>query len=98
MILRYGIDTSVLVRLLTGQPRDRFAHTVRHLTALAGDGTTVVASNQVIGEGLLRLSLGIEACEDLEADLKRALSRAAAVVGATDEATARRRAAHGARR
>ena len=34
----------------------------------------------------------------LEADLKRALSRAAAVVGATDEATARRPAAHGARR
>lgn len=27
-----------------------------------------------IGEGLLRLSVGIEACEDLEADLKRALS------------------------
>ncbi|MDE2721287.1 cystathionine gamma-synthase [Candidatus Palauibacter polyketidifaciens] len=29
-----------------------------------------------IGEGLLRLSVGIEACEDLEADLKRALSAA----------------------
>ena len=42
-----------------------------------------------IGEGLLRLSVGIEACEDLEADLKRALSRAEAAVGATDEAAAR---------
>ena len=29
-----------------------------------------------IGEGLLRLSVGIEACEDLEVDLKRALSAA----------------------
>ncbi len=35
-----------------------------------------------IGEGLLRLSVGIEACEDLEADLKRALSRAEAAAGA----------------
>ncbi|WP_419935912.1 cystathionine gamma-synthase [Candidatus Palauibacter sp.] len=42
-----------------------------------------------IGEGLLRLSVGIEACEDLEADLKRALLRAEAVVGATDGAAAR---------
>ncbi len=55
MIRRYGIDTSVLVRLLTGRPRDRFAHTVRRLTALASDGTTVVASNQVIGEAYVAL-------------------------------------------
>ncbi len=32
-----------------------------------------------IGEGLLRLSVGIEAAEDLEADLRRALERAARV-------------------
>ena len=32
-----------------------------------------------IGQGLLRLSVGIEACEDLEADLERALGRAEAV-------------------
>lgn len=32
-----------------------------------------------IGQGLLRLSVGIEAAEDLEADLERALGRAAAV-------------------
>ena len=32
-----------------------------------------------IGEGLLRLSVGIEAAEDLEADLERALARAEAV-------------------
>ena len=42
-----------------------------------------------IGEGLLRLSVGIEACEDLEADLARALSRAEAAVGTTDKAVAR---------
>ncbi len=42
-----------------------------------------------IGEGLLRLSVGIEACEDLEADLERALARAEAAVGATDEAAVR---------
>ena len=31
-----------------------------------------------IGEGLLRLSVGIEALEDLEADIERALHRAEA--------------------
>ena len=41
-----------------------------------------------IGEGLLRLSVGIEACEDLEADLNRALARAEAVAGATIGAAA----------
>ena len=33
-----------------------------------------------IGEGLLRLSVGIEALEDLEADLGAALDRAARVL------------------
>ena len=37
-----------------------------------------------IGEGLLRLSVGIEAAEDLEADLQRALDRALVVWLATD--------------
>lgn len=46
-----------------------------------------------IGEGLLRLSVGIEACEDLEADLRRALSRAASAVGATVGPVDRRTAA-----
>lgn len=46
-----------------------------------------------IGQGLLRLSVGIEACEDLEADLERALSRAEAAVWATGEAFARHPAA-----
>ena len=42
-----------------------------------------------IGEGLLRLSVGIEAFEDLEADLKRALARAEAVAVPTGEAAVR---------
>ena len=42
-----------------------------------------------IGEGLLRLSVGIEAFEDLEADLKRALSRAEAVAVPAGEAAVR---------
>lgn len=55
MIRRYGIDTSVLVRLLTGRSRDRFGRTVRHLTTLVGNGANVVASNQVIGEAYIVL-------------------------------------------
>ena len=35
-----------------------------------------------IGEGLLRLSVGIEAAGDLEADLERALERAGAAASA----------------
>lgn len=51
MIRRYGIDTSVLVRLLTGVPEADFATSVQGLSALVRDeGAAVVASNQVIGE------------------------------------------------
>ena len=51
MIRRYGIDTSVLVRLLTGMPEADYFNSVERLSALAIDeGTGVVASNQVIGE------------------------------------------------
>lgn len=51
MIRRYGIDTSVLVRLLTGVPEADFARSVQGLSALVRDeGADVVASNQVIGE------------------------------------------------
>ncbi len=42
-----------------------------------------------IGEGLLRLSVGIEAREDLEADLRRALARAEAAARATGGAPLR---------
>ena len=50
MTRRYGIDTSVLVRLLTGAPPDMFSHCERELRTLARSGTEVLASNQVIGE------------------------------------------------
>jgi predicted nucleic acid-binding protein len=47
----YGIDTSILVRLLTGDPEDHFSHCVRSLTALVEEqGAEIFVSNQVIGE------------------------------------------------
>lgn len=50
MTRRYGIDTSVLVRLLTGTPPDTFSHCEKALRTLAKNGAAVFASNQVIGE------------------------------------------------
>jgi len=54
MIRRYGIDTSVLVRLLTGVPEADFARSVQGLSVLVRDeGAGVVVSNQVIGEAYI---------------------------------------------
>ena len=50
MTLRYGIDTSVLVRLLTGKPPDAFSYCEKTLRTLAESGAEIFASNQVIGE------------------------------------------------
>ena len=51
MTRRYGIDTSILVRLLTKDPEGEFVRCVEALRALVEDqGTEVFASNQVIGE------------------------------------------------
>jgi predicted nucleic acid-binding protein len=50
MHARYGIDTSILVRLLTGDPPAGFAATLRALTALVDADAEIVVSNQVIGE------------------------------------------------
>jgi predicted nucleic acid-binding protein len=52
---RYGIDTSVLVRLLTGEPEKDYLKTVDALENLiAGEASScVVASNQVIGEAYI---------------------------------------------
>ena len=47
---RYGIDTSVLVRLTTREPEPEFLRCVEELRALVEGGAEVVASNQVIGE------------------------------------------------
>ncbi|MBI5445572.1 MAG: hypothetical protein HY900_30700 [Deltaproteobacteria bacterium] len=50
MSQRFGIDTSILVRLLTGDPEDGFESCRSALTALVEGGAEVFASNQVIGE------------------------------------------------
>ncbi len=54
MTRRYGIDTSVLVRLLTGEPETDFAYCVRTLrTMIEEEGAEILASNQVIGEAYI---------------------------------------------
>ena len=50
MTMRYGIDTSVLMRLITGQPDEAFEYCVSRLSALVEGGAEILASNQVIGE------------------------------------------------
>lgn len=56
MTARFGIDTSILVRLATGDPEDSFENCVRKLTALIErDDAEVLASNQVIGEAYIAL-------------------------------------------
>lgn len=53
----YGIDTSVLVRLLTGHPEKDYERTVEALGRLHRDQPRVelVASNQVVGESYIAL-------------------------------------------
>ena len=53
MTRRYGIDTSVLVRLITGTPREGYSHCVERLRALVASGAEVFASNQVVGEAFV---------------------------------------------
>ena len=56
MTQRFGIDTSVLVRLATGVPPLQFQRSVTKLTALVEkEGAQIVASNQVIGESYIAL-------------------------------------------
>ena len=56
MTARFGIDTSILVRLVTGDPEDGFEQCVRKLTALIErDDAEVFASNRVIGEAYVAL-------------------------------------------
>ena len=51
MTRRFGIDTSILVRLLTGEPASDFEFCVAKLTKLVEDSAAeIIASNQVIGE------------------------------------------------
>ena len=56
MALRYGIDTSVLVRLVTREPQSDFEHCMSQLGALVEDqGCELLASNQAIGEAYAAL-------------------------------------------
>lgn len=56
MTARFGIDTSILVRLASGDPEDGFEQCVRKLTALIErDDAEIFASNQVIGEAYIAL-------------------------------------------
>ena len=50
-----GIDTSVLVRLVTGQPPDLFTRCVQRLSDLVAEDAEIFASNQVIGEAYVAL-------------------------------------------
>ena len=54
MTQRFAIDTSVLVRLLTGEPETDYALCVSKLRALIEDeDAELFASNQVIGEAYI---------------------------------------------
>jgi predicted nucleic acid-binding protein len=74
MTRRYGIDTSVLVRLITAQPPDAFAYCREELRKLEESGAEVFASNQVIGEAYVAVQhhYGV-AGEDAKAALTGAL-------------------------
>ena len=52
---RFGIDTSVLVRLTTRQPEPEFLRCVGELRQLLVGGVGIVASNQVIGEAYVAI-------------------------------------------
>ncbi len=57
-----GLDTSVVLRLLTGQPPDQFGHAASRLAAAHAAGEPVVVSDLVIagerGSGRSRFAFG----------------------------------------
>ena len=54
MTPRYGTDTSVLIRLLTGLPEPEYQRCHRELTRMVDEGKAeILASNQVIGEAYI---------------------------------------------
>jgi predicted nucleic acid-binding protein len=56
MIRHYGIDTSILLRLVTGDPAASYQLCVTKLSAWVNDdGHEIFASNQVIGEAYIAL-------------------------------------------
>ena len=75
MTRRFGIDTSILVRLVTADPEQDFMRCVGGLRALIDrDHAEFVASNQVIGEAYIALQhhYGLSKA-DARADLRDAL-------------------------
>lgn len=56
MALRYGVDTSILVRLVAREPQEDFERCVSRLCTLIEErGCEVFASNQAIGEAYAAL-------------------------------------------
>lgn len=56
MPARYGIDTSILMRLVTGDPEEGYERSLRSLSELVErDDAELFASNQVIGETYVAL-------------------------------------------
>ena len=53
MIPHFGIDTSILVRLLSGDPPAGHDYCVEALAEIVNQGGEVYASNQVIGEAYI---------------------------------------------
>ena len=51
---RFGIDTSILVRLLTRDPEDDFDYCIARLSALVGEqDSEILVSNRVVGEAYI---------------------------------------------
>ncbi len=72
---RIGIDTSVLVRLITGEPPDAFARCVERLNDLAVSGAEIFASNQVIGEAYIAVQHHYHVSEsDARSEISKALT------------------------
>ena len=76
MIQRYGTDTSVLVRLVTGEPQTDFQLCVEELRALTEkQEAQIYASNQVIGEAYIVLQRYYRiSADDARAELAKALT------------------------
>ena len=73
MTLRYGTDTSVLMRLLTGHPEDEYERCRRELTQMVQQNQAeIFASHQVIGEAYIAVQhhYGIS-----KADARQALAQ-----------------------
>ena len=70
-----GIDTSVVIRLVTGQPPDTHAYCLERLNQLVNEGIVVIASNQMIREAFatIQFRYGM-ARSDARAGLLRALT------------------------